>query len=145
LIVVWALFSLVGQTAWQRRLATVGVSVGNLSVAWKGTLFNRVLVRLVVIYPAALRAWFDLGAVVGAVTLVVAPLLLSYLLWTSVARWFTAAVAAPLGPPVAHADGASGPKSQHGGGTIQLVPMVPGVTVPMAHAVRLLPTTDHES
>jgi hypothetical protein len=140
-VVVWSVVSIAAQTVWRDGLARVGVAVGCVSVAWKGTAFNRLLVRASLHCPAVLHAWFAVGAAVGCMALVVAPALLTRILWGAIIRRYgqpavanDETLAATVDGDIAHQVHAHG----GGGGGVELVPIIPGLTVPLAHAVRVL-------
>lgn len=132
-ITIWILISVIGQTVAKDFLARAGIAVGILSIAWKGTCVNRALVRASFFFPAAQRAWFILGAGIGAVALVASPILLAVTLASAVQRhlgntvnedFFESTVRPQSEPPKDIPTG------------VQLVPIIPGITVPWAHAVR---------
>lgn len=133
-VVLWAVVSVAAQTVWRDRLDRLGLAVGCLSVAWKGSALNRALMRASVMCPAALRVWFGVGASVGCIALVAAPLLLAYILWGALVRRYGQSTMSVAGESPADMSG----NSHQPPGGVELVPIIPGLTVPLAHAVSVV-------
>eukprot|EP00040_Diaphanoeca_grandis_P033413 m.204646 g.204646 ORF g.204646 m.204646 type:complete len:574 (-) comp32895_c0_seq2:143-1864(-) len=149
LLFAWFVFVLLAQTVWKARFDIYNIEVGMLSIRWKTSSFNRTFIRLATSWPNALRLWFSLGSGFALVGMAIGPVLLGQMLWVALKSavvplfWETEEIFNGAGDglhnSVQYPAGLPSNVDTNGGGA-QLVPVLPGITVPSSHVMYIFIT-----
>lgn len=140
LIVGWAVITLASQTVWRRQLALYGIYFGLFGVKVRTTLLNRPLIRVVGLLGRWwLRTWFALGAIFGICAMVAGFVMLLLLLAsTHVGQHHMPRPQAAQISETSETDTLDPDERNFAGA--ELVPVIPGLTVPLSHAFYLFIT-----
>eukprot|EP00041_Stephanoeca_diplocostata_P013447 m.235509 g.235509 ORF g.235509 m.235509 type:complete len:533 (-) comp19340_c1_seq2:155-1753(-) len=136
LLICWVLFvTLVNRLPVLNTLTQfTGCNINYAGFHWKGTIFNRSLIKLQLASPKLLRIWFSIGGIVGTAALFLGPALLVYNLYISIPN-LTKIMLVSDDAPTTGAGNAGGSLTKiptRSSGPV-LVPLLPGITIPMSH------------